>query len=129
VALPTSYMLIQLRIRAITHGTGFAVEYKRRMKTTVITTFISAILLFSPGCKNKEENNRIDEKNVIDAGKVPATVRDSFNLNYPEATAVTWEMAHEGDEDTYKAKFTNNGKYWKAEFGENGRKIKAKEDE
>jgi hypothetical protein len=93
------------------------------MKVSIMTALACAVLLLSPGCKDKESDSKVDEK------EVPAIVKDSFSVNYPGAADVAWEMAHEGNEDTYKAKFTNNGKHWKAEFRENGSKIKDKEDD
>ena len=80
-------------------------------------------------CKDKKTDGRADEKNVINKTEVPTIVRDSFTSRYPAAAEVIWETAHEGNDDTYKVKFKNNGQYWKAEFQGNGTMIKEKQDE
>jgi hypothetical protein len=41
---------------------------------------------------------------------------------------VKWEDAHENNVQTYKAKFTVNGKKMKAEFDTNGGLVKEEED-
>ncbi len=98
------------------------------MKNIVMSIMMIAAIGMTPACKDKKNNSLVDEKNVVTADEVPKIVRDSFASKYPGAGDVSWENAHEKEEDTYKAKFTNTGKYWKAEFKSDGSLVKESED-
>ena len=96
------------------------------MKKLLAIVCITAMLSF--GCDSKKSDSRVDEKNKISANEVPGPVKDAFAVKYPGASDIVWEDAHEGDMDTYKVKFKNSGKNWKAEFGTDGKLVKEKED-
>jgi len=72
--------------------------------------------------KDKEENKELSTTDV------PAPVQSAFSAKYSTATDVKWEDAHENNVQTYKAKFTVNGKKMKAEFDTNGGFVKEEED-
>jgi len=78
-----------------------------------------------PSCENK---NTTKENKELSNSDVPTSVKDAFNSKYSTATDVRWEDAHENDQQTYKAKFTVDGKKMKAEFDANGVFIKESED-
>ena len=83
---------------------------------------ISALAIQS--CDNKTESN----EKQISVNEVPSAVQQTFSTKYTDASAVTWEDAHEDGSETYKVKFTFNGKKMKAEFNADGSLIKEKED-
>jgi hypothetical protein len=68
-----------------------------------------------------------DKDGVSDA-IVPAEVKSAFSAKYSTATDVKWEDATEDSLNTYKAKFTFNGKKMKAEFDSKGNFVKEEED-
>lgn len=59
---------------------------------------------------------------------VPATVKTAFSAKYSTATDVSWEDAKEDSIQTYKAKFTIDGKKMKAEFDGTGKLVKEEAD-
>ena len=75
-------------------------------------------------------NDATDKKEdkTISESDVPATVKTAFSAKYSTATEVKWEDAHENNIQTYKAKFTVNGKKMKAEFDGTGKFVKEEED-
>ena len=95
------------------------------MKKIILLMAISFSLLTNYSCDN--EKNDKDNKE-LSSSDVPTSVKDAFNSKYTNATDVKWEDAHENNEQTYKAKFTLNGKRMKAEFDSNGTFIKENED-
>lgn len=88
---------------------------------------VAAALITSPACKSKSAH-KPDEKNVITTEDIPGLVQSNFKTKYPNATEVFWEDAHEGESPTFKVKFKNGDKYWKAEFKGDGTLVKEKED-
>ena len=68
------------------------------------------------------------EDKTISDSDVPAEVKSSFSAKYSTATDIKWEDAHEDSLQTYKAKFTLNGKKMKAEFDTKGNFVKEEED-
>ena len=82
-------------------------------------------LLTAQSCNN--EADKKEDKNISE-NDVPATVKTAFSAKYSTATDVKWEDAHENNVQTYKAKFTVNGKKMKAEFDSNGGLVKEEED-
>ena len=77
-------------------------------------------------CDN-DKAEKTDEK-TISTNDVPATVQTAFSAKYSTATDVKWEDAHENNVQTYKAKFSLNGKKMKAEFDAKGGFVKEEED-
>jgi len=75
-------------------------------------------------------NNDADKKEdkAISESDVPATVKTAFSAKYSTATDVKWEDAHENNVQTYKAKFTVDGKKMKAEFDGTGKLVKEEDD-
>ena len=69
-----------------------------------------------------------DNDKELSTTDVPAPVQTAFSAKYSTATDVKWEDASEGTKQTYKAKFTLNGKKMKAEFDTNGAFVKEEED-
>ena len=77
-------------------------------------------------CNNDKKTD--NDNKEISTNDVPAAVQSSFSAKYSTATDVKWEDAHEDNKQTYKAKFTMNGKKMKAEFDSNGGFVKESED-
>jgi hypothetical protein len=78
-----------------------------------------------PSCDNDKKDK--DDKE-ISVNNVPAPVQSAFTAKYSTATDTKWEDAHEDGKQTYKARFTQNGKKMKAEFDANGGFVKESED-
>jgi len=95
------------------------------MKKIIVLMAISFSLYALPSC---DSNKTTKEDKVLTSSDVPTSVKDAFNSKYSTATDVKWEDAHENDQQTYKAKFTMDGKKMKAEFDANGAFIKEGED-
>ena len=95
------------------------------MKKIILLMAIGFSLLAAPSC-NSDKSTKEDKE--LSSSDVPTSVKDAFNSKYSSATDVKWEDAHENNEQTYKAKFTLNGKKMKAEFDVNGAFIKEGED-
>ena len=85
--------------------------------------FIGFSVFTMQSCNNDKADNKESK-----AVEVPASVKSAFSAKYSTAADVKWEDAHEGTKDTYKAKFTVNGKKMKAEFDANGGFVKEEED-
>jgi len=81
-------------------------------------------------CSGDDKNDKKDKDNKeLNASNVPDPVKSAFSAKYSTATDIKWEDAHENDKQTYKAKFTMDGKKWKAEFDASGAIVKEKEDD
>lgn len=87
---------------------------------------LSLSLFTIQSCDN--DNKVKEDDKTISTTDVPAPVQTAFSAKYSTATDVKWEDAHEGTKQTYKAKFTLNGKKMKAEFDNNGGFVKEEED-
>ena len=83
---------------------------------------LSLSLFTIQSCDNDTKVKEDDK--TISTTDVPAPVQTAFSAKYSTATDVKWEDAHEGTKQTYKAKFTLNGKKMKAEFDNNGGFVK-----
>ena len=89
---------------------------------------ISLSLFTMQSCdSDKKEKNEKNDKEVS-TNSVPEPVRSAFSAKYSSAADIKWEDAHENDLQTYKAKFTLNGKKMKAEFDAKGNLVKESED-
>jgi hypothetical protein len=95
------------------------------MKGTFFNLIICFSLVTAISCNDASTDK--DEDGVSDA-VVPAEVRSAFSAKYSTATDVKWEDAHEDTINTYKAKFTYNGKKMEAEFDTKGNFVKEEED-
>jgi len=98
------------------------------MKKFILSFFISALAFSFQACDNSSQTKSEAKDEAISEADVPATVKTNFMAKYPSATDIRWENAKENDKATYKAKFSLNGKNFKAEFGEDGAFVKEKED-
>ena len=87
---------------------------------------LSLSLFTIQSCDN--DTTEANDNKEISTTDVPAPVQTAFSAKYSTATAVKWEDAQEGTKQTYKAKFTLNGKKMKAEFDSNGGFVKEEED-
>jgi hypothetical protein len=96
------------------------------MKKIILLMAISLSLFTIQACNDDEKDNKEDKN--ISASDVPAPVQSAFSAKYSTAADVKWEDAHENTKQTYKAKFTVNGKKMKAEFDANGGFVKEEED-
>jgi len=96
------------------------------MKKIFLIMALSLSLFAIQSC-NSDEKDKTDEK-TLSTTDVPAPVQTAFSAKYSTATEVKWEDAHENNVQTYKAKFTVNGKKMKAEFDSNGGLVKEEED-
>lgn len=95
------------------------------MKRILFSLVICLSLLSVQSCNNADDDN--DGKSVSE-GDVPATVKTAFSAKYSTATDVKWEDAKEDSIQTYKAKFTLDGKKMKAEFDGTGKLVKEEAD-
>jgi len=86
-----------------------------------------SLSLFTMQSCNNDTNSKTDEK-TVSSTDVPASVQTAFSAKYSTATDIKWEDAHENNIQTYKAKFTMNGKKMKAEFDSSGGFVKEEED-
>ena len=96
------------------------------MKKIFLIMAISFSLFTVQSCDNDKKDK--DDKKELSTVDVPAPVQTAFSAKYSTATDVKWEDAHENNVQTYKAKFTINGKKMKAEFDGNGGFVKEEED-
>ena len=96
------------------------------MKKIFLIMALSLSLVAIQSC-NSDKNEKTDEK-TLSTNDIPASVQTAFSAKYSTATDVKWEDAHENNVQTYKAKFTMNGKKMKAEFDANGGFVKEEED-
>ena len=96
------------------------------MKKIFLILALSLSLFAIQSCDN--DNTTKDDTKTISTNDVPAPVQTAFSAKYSTATEVKWEDASEGTKQTYKAKFTLNGKKMKAEFDTNGGFVKEEED-
>ena len=87
---------------------------------------LSLSLFTIQSCDN--DTKEANDTKEISTTEVPAPVQTAFSAKYSTATDVKWEDAHENNVQTYKAKFTLNGKKMKAEFDPNGGFVKEEED-
>lgn len=87
---------------------------------------VSLSLFAIQSCDN-DKTEKTDEK-TLSTTDIPASVQTAFSAKYSTATDVKWEDAHENNIQTYKAKFTMNGKKMKAEFDSSGGFVKEEED-
>jgi len=88
---------------------------------------VLSLSLFAMQSCNNDTNSKTDEK-TVSSTDVPASVQTAFSAKYSTATDIKWEDAHENNVQTYKAKFTMNGKKMKAEFDSSGGFVKEEED-
>ena len=87
---------------------------------------ISLSLFTVQSCGSDDKKSKDDKE--VSAGSVPDPVKSAFSAKYSAASDIKWEDAHEDDKQTFKAKFTLNGKKMKAEFDSNGNFVKESED-
>jgi hypothetical protein len=97
------------------------------MKRIILVMAIGLSLFTMPSCSNDKKDKEKDSKEVS-TDSVPEPVKSAFSAKYTAASDVKWEDAHEGDKQTYKAKFTLDGKKMKAEFDAGGNFVKESED-
>jgi len=96
------------------------------MKKIFLIMALSLSLFTIQSCNNDAKDK--EDNKEISTNDVPAPVQTAFSAKYSTATDVKWEDAHENNVQTYKAKFTINGKKMKAEFDTNGGFVKEEED-
>ena len=95
------------------------------MKRMILNLVVCFSIVMAVSC-----NDSTSEKNdkEVSNSDVPAEVKSAFSAKYSTASDIKWEDAHEDSVDTYKAKFTFNGKKMKAEFDTKGNFVKEEED-
>ena len=98
------------------------------MKKIVLLVAIGFTLLSIPSCGGDDKKEKGKEDKEVSTSEVPESVKSAFSAKYSTASDIKWEDAHEDDKQTYKAKFTINGKKMKAEFDTNGGFVKESED-
>lgn len=97
------------------------------MKRIFFSVVITLSLLTLQSCNDKADTDDKDGKTLSETD-VPPTVKTAFSAKYSTATDVKWEDAKEDSIQTYKAKFTVDGKKMKAEFDGTGKLIKEEAD-
>ena len=98
------------------------------MKKIIMILAIGLCLFTIQSCGDSDKKDKDKDKKELNAGSVPEPVKSAFNTKYAAASDVKWEDAHEDNKQTYKAKFTMNGKKMKAEYDANGNFVKESED-
>lgn len=96
------------------------------MKKIFLMLALSISLFAIQSCDT--DSTKTDNDKELSTTDVPAPVQTAFSAKYSTATDIKWEDASEGTKQTYKAKFTLNGKKMKAEFDPNGGFVKEEED-
>ena len=99
------------------------------MKKIILLLATSFSLAVLPSCGSSEKDNKDKDKKEVSTADVPEAVRSAFSTKYSTATDIKWDDAHEGDKQTYKAKFKMGDKKMKAEFDANGTFVKESEDD
>ena len=100
------------------------------MKKVILLLAVSFSLTVLPSCGSSEkEKDKDKDKKELSTADVPEPVRSAFSTKYSTATDIKWEDAHEGDKQTYKAKFKMGDKKIKAEFDAGGNFVKESEDD
>ena len=89
---------------------------------------ISFSLVAVQSCGSDDKNDKGKKDKEVSTNSVPDPVKSAFSSKYSTASDIKWEDAHENDLQTYKAKFTLNGKKMKAEFDVKGNFVKESED-
>ena len=97
------------------------------MKRIFFSVVITLSLFTLQSCNDKADTDDKDGKTLSETD-VPPTVKTAFSAKYSTATDVKWEDAKEDSIQTYKAKFTVDGKKMKAEFDGTGKLIKEEAD-
>jgi hypothetical protein len=95
------------------------------MKKVILLLVTCFSLVAFEACNNEAKSK---EDKELPASDIPAAVKSAFSAKYSTASDIKWEDAHEAGEETYKAKFTLNGKKMKAEFDAKGGFVKEEED-
>ena len=95
------------------------------MKRIISNLILCVSIVLVTSCSDSSSDK--NDKEVSESG-VPAEVKTAFSAKYSTASDVRWEDAHEDSLQTYKAKFTLNGKKMKAEFDAKGNFVKEEED-
>ncbi|MFI5131144.1 MAG: hypothetical protein ACHQFX_14175 [Chitinophagales bacterium] len=98
------------------------------MKRIIMILAIGLSLFTIQSCGSDEKTAGAKEDKELSSGSVPDAVKSAFSAKYAAASDIKWEDAHEDDKQTYKAKFTLNGKKMKAEFDAAGTFVKESED-
>jgi hypothetical protein len=98
------------------------------MRRLFLVFFIVITGFSFQACNDNSKTKSETKDEAITEADVPASVKTTFTAKYPSATDIRWENAHENNKQTYKAKFSLNGKNFKAEFDDAGTFIKEKED-
>jgi hypothetical protein len=96
-------------------------------KFFLVIAFGFSIVSFQ-SCGSDEKSATGTDNDEISAGSVPEPVKSAFSAKYANAADIKWEDASEDDIQTYKAKFTVDGKKMKAEFDAKGNFVKEEED-
>ena len=96
------------------------------MKKIFLIMALGLSLLVVQSCDNDNTENA--DGRTLSTTEVPSSVQTAFSAKYSTATDVKWEDANENNVQTYKAKFTMNGKKMKAEFDSSGGFVKEEED-
>jgi hypothetical protein len=94
------------------------------MKRIILAVIIGFAAFTFQSCAD----SKTEKDDVISTSDVPASVQSAFSAKYSTASDIKWEDAHEDTTQTFKAKFTMNGKKMKAEFDRNGGLVKEEED-
>jgi hypothetical protein len=97
------------------------------MKKIILFMAIGLSLSVLPSCGSDSKDKDKDKKE-ISADNVPDAVKSAFSAKYSTASDIKWEDAHEGDKQTYKAKFKVGDRKMKAEFDSAGGFVKESED-
>jgi hypothetical protein len=95
------------------------------MKRIFFSLLVCLSLLSVQSCNNEADTK---DETPLSESDVPPTVKTAFSAKYSTATDVKWEDAREDSIQTYKAKFTLDGKKMKAEFDGTGKLIKEEAD-
>jgi hypothetical protein len=98
------------------------------MKKIILLLAISFSVFTIQSCGSDDKADKGKDDKELSTSAVPDPVKSAFSSKYSTASDIKWEDAHENDIQTYKAKFTVNGKKMKAEFDAKGNLVKEEED-
>jgi hypothetical protein len=117
-------------LQSTSPGITFATASAKRlfMKKFILLVAVSWSVFSIQSCDSNDNKKDKKKNDEISASSVPEPVKSAFSSKYETASDIKWEDAQEDGLQTYKAKFTRNGKKMKAEFDGVGKLIKESED-
>jgi hypothetical protein len=99
---------------------------KKVLLATLMLFSICSFATVNTGVSTVSKAVALKDGRHISASQVPAAVIKSFNLHFPNAKNVSWEVDREHDSKVYEASFKQNGQCKRAEFLPGGALLEVK---